>query len=132
MNSVLSYILLSLEEAGWKVYAVETLNGEKRIENPTDISNAPFFGVSFEKTRVDEMLLSGELSYSLADRGLIVYTDKGEITIDFDEKRFRPSDVPVLMADTSKIKKLGFDVKYTVRDIIRDQLNYYLSAENRA
>ena len=132
MNSVLSYILLSLEEAGWKVYAVETLNGEKRIENPTDISNAPFFGVSFEKTRVDEMLLSGELSYSLADRGLIVYTDKGEITIDFDEKRFRPSDVPVLMADTSKIKKLGFDVKYTVKDIIRDQLNYYLSAENRA
>jgi len=78
------------------------------------------------------MLLSGELSYSLADRGLIVYTDKGEITIDFDEKRFRPSDVPVLMADTSRIQKLGFDVKYTVRDIIRDQLNYYLSAENRA
>ncbi len=74
----------------------------------------------FEKTRVDEMLLSGELSYSLADRGLIVYTDKGEITIDFDEKRFRPSDVPVLMADTSRIQKLGFDVKYTVRDIIRE------------
>jgi len=131
MNSVLSYILLSLEEAGWKVYTVETLSGEKRIENLTGISKAPFFGVSFEKTRLDEMLLSRELSCSLADRGLIVDPDKGKITIEFDEKRFRPSNVPVLMANTSKVQKLGFNVKYTVRDSIRDQLNYYLSAESR-
>jgi len=36
------------------------------------------------------------------------------------------------VADTEKIKSLGFKVKHTLRDIIRDQLNYYESELDRS
>ena len=34
-NSVLSYILISLEEAGYQINKIETFNGEKKITEPT-------------------------------------------------------------------------------------------------
>ena len=39
-NSVLSYILLGLEEAGWNINKIETFNGDKLIENPTEIDDS--------------------------------------------------------------------------------------------
>jgi len=130
-NSVLSYILLSLEEAGWEVKSIETFNGDKIIRNPTELDTSEYFGVSFEKTKVDRMLLDGEVEFTLDDRGIVVHTDKGDIHVTFNPDRFRPAEVPILMCDTSKIKELGFNVKYGLRDIIRDQLNYFMKKENR-
>jgi len=131
-NSVLSYILLTLEEAGYNVQKIETFNGQKKVENPTEVDDGEMFGVKFEKTRVDKMLLADELEYLIRDKGLKVYTDKGEVIIEFDENRFRPADVPILLSDTSKIQRLGFKSKHTIRDIIRDQLNYFLDAKQRS
>ncbi len=130
-NSVLSYILLSLEEAGWKVESIETFNGDKKIRNPTELDISEYFGVSFEKTKVDRMLLDGEVEFTLDDRGIVVHTDKGDVHVTFNPDRFRPAEVPILMSDTTKIKELGFSVKYGLRDIIRDQLNYFMKKENR-
>jgi GDPmannose 4,6-dehydratase len=130
-NSVLSYILLSLEEAGWEVSKIETINGKKVVENPTELDNSEIFGVKFEKTKIDKMLLSGEIEYTVKDKGIIVYTDKGKILIEFDQKRFRPAEVPILLSNTRKIQTLGFKVNHTLRDIIKDQLNYFLKKENR-
>ena len=89
------------------------------------------FGVKFEKTKIDRMLLENEIEFTLADKGVWIYTDKGKILVVFDPERFRPSDVPILMSDTRKIQKLGFKIKYRLVDIIRDQLNYFLKPENR-
>jgi len=130
-NSVLSYILLSLEEAGWEISKIETIDGKKIVENPTELDNSEIFGVKFEKTKIDKMLLSGEIEYTVEDKGIIVYTDKGKILIEFDQKRFRPAEVPILLSDTRKIQALGFKVNHTLRDIIKDQLNYFLKKENR-
>jgi GDPmannose 4,6-dehydratase len=38
----------------------------------------------------------------------------------------RPSDVPYLQADPSKIKKLGWKPKKDLKDIIEDMINYYM------
>jgi GDPmannose 4,6-dehydratase len=76
-------------------------------------------------------MLRGKLEYTLEDVGLNVETDKGNITVMFDEGRFRPADVPILMSDTGKIQELGFKVTKTLEDIIRDQVNYYLNPEKR-
>jgi len=130
-NSVLSYILLSLEEAGWEISKIETINGKKIVENPTELDNSEIFGVKFEKTKIDRMMLSGEIEYTVEDKGIIVYTDKGKILIEFDQKRFRPAEVPILLSDTRKIQTLGFKVNHTLRDIIKDQLSYFLKKENR-
>lgn len=130
-NSVLSYLLLSLESAGWKIRKVETFNGEKIVKDPAEIDRSEMFGVRFEKTKIDKMLLDGEIEFTPGDRGIFIESDKGKIRVEFDEKRFRAAEVSALMSDTGKIRKLGFEVRHDLKDIIRDQLNYFLKKENR-
>ena len=126
-NSVLSYILLGLECAGYQIDKIETINGEKKIDNPTELNHHKMFEMSFEMTNVDRMLLEGELEYGLSnEKGIVVYTNKGKVMIEFDKERFRPAEVPILLSNTEKIQKLGFEVKHGVRDIINDQLNYFI------
>ncbi len=130
-NSVLSYILLGLKEAGWNIGKIETFNGDKSIENPTEIDDSAIYGVKFDKTVVDTMILDGKLEYTLEDRGIKVHTDKGIIPIEFNPDRFRPAEVPILFADTEKIQGIGATIEHSLNDIIRDQLNYFLKKENR-
>ncbi len=125
-NSVLTYILLSLESAGYRVTKIQTIDGNKTVEAPTEVDNSEIFGLTFEKTKVDKMMLEGKLEFELSDTGILVTTNKGTVTIEFDRERFRPSDVPVLLSDTAKIQQIGFSVSYSLRDIINDQLNYFL------
>jgi len=130
-NSVLSYLLMSLEEAGYTVNRIETFKGNKTIDNPADPNRSEIFGIRFEKTRVDDTMLRGELEYNALDGGVVAQTNKGDVRIAFDPERFRPAEVPILLSDTKKIESLGFKVEHSVRDIIRDQLNYYLSERDR-
>lgn len=130
-NSVLTYILLTLQQLGYNIKEIETLKGEKKIKEPAEISNDGFFNINFPKTRVDELMLRGELEYTLEDGGIRVKTDKGSIIVAFDKNRFRPAEVPILMSNTRKIQELGFRVTKSLEDIIRDQVNYYLNPENR-
>jgi len=127
-NSVLSYLLLSLECAGYAVNRIETLGGKKAVDNPNELDNSKMFGLGFEKTKVDKLMLEGKLEFQLSDRGIFVTTDKGKITIEFDEEKFRPAEVPILLTKTAKIEELGFKVRHSLRDIINDQLNYFLDA----
>lgn len=130
-NSVLTYILLALEWAGFKINKIESMHGGKSVENPTQPSKSKKFGISFVKTKIDEMMLNGELEFAKEDKGILVHANNAKIKVEFDETRFRPAEVPILLSDTSKIQKLGFKVEHTLEDIINDQLNYYLKKENR-
>jgi len=130
-NSVLSYILFGMEEAGWNIEKIETFNGEKVIKEPTSQDNSKIFGINFEKTIIDRMLLEGELEYTLHDSGIYAYTDKGKVAVEFNPDRFRPAEVPILLSNTEKIQKLGAKIKYKLNDIVNDQLNYFLKEENR-
>jgi GDPmannose 4,6-dehydratase len=131
-TSVLSYILLSLEAAGMPVERIETFKGEKSVDDPTERDRAEMFGVRFDKTKVDRMLLEGSIDYTLADRGITAVCGDRKVGISFDEARFRPAEVPILMADTTKLQKLGFVSTYSVDDIVRDQLNYFMDEKKRA
>lgn len=130
-NSVLSYILFGLEEAGWNIEKIETDNGEKLINNPTEIDKSPIYGINFEKTKVDQMILEGELEYTIADKGIVAHTDNGKVVIEFNPDRFRPAEVPILLSDTEKIQKIGAKIEYSLNNIVKDQLNYFLKKENR-
>jgi GDPmannose 4,6-dehydratase len=131
-NSVLSYILLGLEEAGWNIEKIETLNGDKVIKEPTSIDNSKIFGINFEKTIVDKMMLEEKLEYTLKDKGITLQTDKGNVLIEFNQDRFRPAEVPILLSNTKKIQKLGAEINYNLNNIVKDQLNYFLNVNNRA
>lgn len=130
-NSVLTYILLTLEQLGYEIKQIETLGGAKKVEEPIGRSNEVFFGANFLKTKVDELFLRGELEFALEDKGLIAVTNKGNVTIEFEASKFRRAEVPILMADTSKIEKIGFGVKLQLEDIIKDQIDYYLDPSKR-
>jgi GDPmannose 4,6-dehydratase len=130
-NSVLSYILLGLEEAGWNIEKIETFNSEKVIKEPTSNDSSQIFGINFEKTLVDREILEEKLEYTIKDKGINVQTDKGNVSIEFNPDRFRPAEVPILLSNTEKIQKIGVKSEYTLNRIINDQLNYYLKKDNR-
>jgi len=125
-NSVLSYILLSLEEAGYNINMIETFNGDKKVSDPTEMDNNPVFGVKFDKTKVDHMLLEEDLEYSIEDKGIYVHTEQGKVSVKFDPDKFRPSEVPIMLADTKKIQNIGARTEHSLKDIINDQLNYFI------
>ena len=107
-NSVLSYILLGLERAGWDINRIETLKGDadKSIDNPAELNNDPLFGVKFDKTRVDQMILEDQLEYTLQDNGIKVQTDQGNLTIEFNPERFRPARFHWYSVITAKSRRL--------------------------
>jgi len=125
-NSVITYILLCLENAGYNIEKIRTLNNKKSVIKPTASDKSKYFGLDFEKTKLDSMILSNEIEFQAEDEGITVYTDKGKLIISFDADKFRPAEVPILLASTKKINKLGFKITYSLKDIINDQLNYYL------
>jgi len=124
-NSILTYILLSLESAGYEIDKIETINNDKSIKNPSELDNNELFGVKFEKTKVDNLMVDNNLNFSLKDKGIIIYANSEKIKVKFDESRFRPADVPIVLSNNEKIAKLGFKVKYSLKDIIEDQLSFF-------
>ena len=121
-TSVLAYLLFALEELDFRILSISSLDGQKALEEPLLPMRTTIFGVSVELPRVDDVQLQGRLSFDLADGGIRVRTDRGDITVRFDRERFRPADVPVLLSNTSKIAGLGYRAKKSLRDIIRDQI----------
>jgi GDP-D-mannose dehydratase len=91
----------------------------------------PMFGIAFQKTKLDRMLLSGEVEYLLDDGGITIRTARGTIPVVFDPAKFRPAEVPILLADTRKIGKIGFRASCTVEDIIRDQIGFFSNPVQR-
>ena len=129
--SVLSYILYTISILGYEINKIMTLKKDKIITSPLDPSELIIGNTSVESNVIDDKMLRGELEYDLADQGLIVETNKRNFKIEFEESRFRPSDVPILLSNTNKIKQLGFEPKRSLHDIIQDQIDYYLNYENR-
>lgn len=132
-NSVLSYILLGLERAGWNIKQIGTIKEDKNktIKNPTEINDDAIFGVKFDKTMVDQMILEDQLEYTIQDKGIKVTTDQGNVTIEFNPDRFRPAELPFVLCDNRKIQKIGGKIDYSLSDVIQDQLNYFDQKENR-
>ncbi len=130
-NSIISYILLSLERTGKIIENITTINGDKKVEDPTEINKDKYCNVSFEKTKIDSMLLNNEIEYTLQDKGIKVKTNKGEVNIEFNPDRFRPAEVPIVLSNTAKIQKLGVKTQHSLTDIIDDQLKYYEDINNQ-
>jgi GDPmannose 4,6-dehydratase len=131
-NSVLTYILKTISSLGHKVERLSLLAGDKKeIQDPLAGSTFQLGGHSFKTTKIDELLLKNEVQFGPDDIGLAIRTDKRIFRIIFDSKKFRPSDVPILLSNITKIKKLGFSVKRRLEDIVDSQINYYLDPVNR-
>ena len=125
-NSVLTYILLAFESAGFDVKSIHSVKNNKVIDNPLERDRGKIFGFSFFRTKIDRLIIEGKIEFLLDDAGIIIETDKGNFKIVFDAERFRPSDIPIIICDNTKIKKLGFRVKHSLKDIVKEQVKYYI------
>ncbi len=130
-NSVLTYLLLSLEMANMKPTSLKTLNDSVKIDDPAELKDTTQYGLTYPTTKVDRMILDGEVTFSLEDKGLLIETETDPVQVDFNPERFRPAEVPILLCDCQKIMKLGFEVQQSLKDIIGDQLRYYLDSSRR-
>jgi GDPmannose 4,6-dehydratase len=129
--SVLSYILYTISILGYEISKVTTLKKDKVITTPLDPLELIIGNTRVASNVIDDKMFRGELEFDLVDRGLVVETNKRNFKIEFDESKFRHSDVPILLSNTTKIKELGFEPKRSLHDIIQDQIDYYLNYENR-
>jgi GDPmannose 4,6-dehydratase len=125
-NSVLSYLLYTISRLGHEIYEMHTIKGEKKIKDPLEKSRINIGETILDSNIIDQMLITGTLEYDLADEGLVIKTDRRDFAVQFDPTRFRPSDVPILLSNIDKIKRLGFSPTRQIVDIINDQINYYL------
>lgn len=125
--SVMSYLLMCLAEAGYPIDRIETFRGGKCVKDPLIPERSSFFGMDLDVSRVDKMMLGGDLEFSVLDGGVRVQSGKSEIRIAFDPERFRPAEVPIMLSDARKAQGIGFRPEHCLRDIIRDQLEYFAS-----
>jgi GDPmannose 4,6-dehydratase len=130
-HSVLSYILYTISRLGHEINEIHTIKGEKKIKDPLEKSRINIGETILDSNVIDQMLITGTLEYGLADEGLVIKTDRRDFTVQFDPTRFRPSDVPILLSNIEKIKRLGFSPTRQIVDIINDQINYYLDPNHR-
>ena len=131
-NSVLSYILYTISELGYEINEIYSINDEKKsIKDPLEKAKLEIGGIRIDSNVVDEMFLSHTLEFNISDEGLIIKTNKRDFKVVFDASKYRPSDVPILLSNTNKIKQLGFSPRKDFRDIVSDQINYYLNPSNR-
>jgi GDP-D-mannose dehydratase len=114
------------------VKEINTFRDQKKVRDPLNERDVSVGNTSFKSNVVDEMLISGTLNFDLTDQGLVVRTDKRDFKVQFDESRFRPSEVPMLLSNAEKMRKeLGVFPSKQIDDIINDQINYYLDGEHR-
>lgn len=130
-HSIISYILYSLSDLGYEISEISTLKNEKRIKDPLSPSKVKIGEILLNSNFIDEQILNHNLDYQMSDIGINIYTNKRIFKIQFDPSRFRPSDVPILLSNTNKIKKLGFRNNKKLSDIINDQISYYFDRDHR-
>lgn len=131
-NSVLSYILYTISALGYKVNELHTFRNEKRVKDPINECKATVGNFRFNSSVIDDLLISGDMNFDLKDEGVTIETDKRDFKVRFDPTKFRPSEVPLLLSNSQKIKKeLGVVPTKQILDIINDQINYYLDGEHR-
>jgi GDPmannose 4,6-dehydratase len=123
--SVASYLLTCLDTAGFPVQRIETLHNGKILSEPLKEDTTPISGFSIKMSELDKKIVQGDFSFSPSDRGIVAYSNGAQINIEFDVKKFRPADIPILIADTRKISQIGYQPRHSIRDIIADQLTFY-------
>lgn len=124
-TSILTYILTALQKCNISIYRIESIRNSKIIDYPMEINKSPIWDCNFEKTKVDHLMLEGKLSFNLFDEGIRIITDSDPVSIVFDQSRYRSLEVPILLSNTSRLKKIGFRHDKNINYLINEQMQRF-------
>ncbi|OGD86212.1 GDP-mannose 4,6-dehydratase, partial [Candidatus Curtissbacteria bacterium RBG_16_39_7] len=108
-----------------KIIKVGNLEAKRDFTDVRDMVHAYF--LASEKCKPGEVYNIGSgKSYSLSQMlGILLSLAKVEIKIEKDPDRFRPVDVPEIICDAGKFRKItGWKPKVKIRETLKDILNY--------
>ncbi len=128
--SIATYLLTCLEAIGNPIEKITIGKNENILHDPLNEETTSIFGSPLKMSRLDKSLIQKEVSFSPSDIGFVAFAGKDKYVIEFDPNKFRPADIPILIADTSKISKLGYKPIFSHKDIIEDQLKFYRCTHN--
>ena len=78
-------------------------------------------GISFEGKGIDEIGIINKIPEKVKHLSL------GDVVVVVDKKYFRPTEVELLVGDSSKARdKLSWEPKYNLKDLIEDMMNHDL------
>ena len=115
-------IALEFAKKGFSVYGYDTKKsrmdglkkGKSHIDDIKDKDIKKLVGIRFHPTHKIEVL---NILLSLTDR---------KIKIMKDPARFRPNDIPVLIGDSSKLRKItGWRPEISLKETLKDLLEYW-------
>jgi len=108
------------------VINVGNLEAERDFTDVRDIVKA--YWLSLEKAEVGEVYnICSQKAYSIKETlNMLLSQTKSKIEIKKDPARMRPSDVPILLGDSSKFrKKTGWEPAIPFEKTLEDLLNYW-------
>ena len=123
--SIATYLLTCLEIAGHQIDKISTYTGDMVLSEPLSEESSSIFGPRLSMSSLDKKIIEGDISFSQSDGGIIAYSGSNQIQVQFDADRFRPVDIPILIADARKITTIGYQPVCSLRTIIQDQLTFY-------
>lgn len=122
-NSVLTFLLWVIETAGHEIISIESKRKPTKVQDPTAVDKGEIFGLRFEKTKIDGLLLENEITFGLDDEGIIIHGPDRPLFVEFDPSLHRVSEVPIMLSDSSRIQKLGARYDTGLREIISELLD---------
>lgn len=108
------------------VLYVGNLDAKRDFTDVRDIVRA--YWLTLEKCEDGDVYNIGTgKSYSMREiLGMLLSLSSADVKVNVDPKRLRPSDVPILLSDSSKFRKLtGWKPKIPLRQSLQDLLDYW-------
>lgn len=122
--------IAKLERLGGGVLSVGNLEAIRDISDVRDVVRA--YVQVMEQGQVGEVYNVGSgvgVKMQTVVTQLIEMTQQ-PITIEVDKKKIRPLDIPEMIANNSKLRSLGWEPQFSLKQTLFDVLEWYRSQEN--
>lgn len=113
------------QEQSQPIIKVGNLEAKRDFSDVKDVAKA--YSTLMQKGQTSQVYNIGSgQAYSIKKLlEMMLELAKTKIEIKIDQSKFRPLDVPLVVADNSKIKELGWQPQIPIKQTLKRVLNYY-------
>ena len=127
VTSLASFLLYATESAGFRVQEVRFPSGESV---PDPLREVSYEGTGHRViTALDSLLIRRMELVNPESGNIMVITDTADIPITVEKERFRPTENPVMIADTTRMTGLGYTPRFSAKQIADELVQFYKKME---